>query len=786
MEPFNVSMQEVNPGKSLAAVVADPEGYIKEWNRQAELMFGWKREQVTGKHLRDTIIPQNYWDSHISKIGEKLRQRPGLALSHQIKIKSRRNCGEVFPAEFTIIPSKFGEHHLINFFARDVSGQSNTDTVLRAINGLARNLLGKTTLEEIAWEITEKVTHLTGVDHFGIYILNDKTGKLHQIAATGEKNTNAKNMPELAVGKGVVGKAAETGEPVLVEDCSEFEEYVYGNYPGVSELAVPIIDNGTVLGVIDSEHTEKEFYYRYHLDIFTTIASLSAAQIRVALEKQRRIEAENSLRESEERWQQLITDLPDALKITKNGQITYLNPAGLRLFEADSMEQMYDSDLYKFVCDEEKNKVAAQHELLAREGVAEPIEYTIKTLKGNERIIEANSTAIHTKRESCVQTILRDITDKRSTENAFRNMSTLLRTLIDNINSGILIETPDRVIMHTNQMFCELFGNQFSSEDIIGQDCGAMVEPASQMFAEPETFTIQTNQVFERSKPSLNEEWKTVDGRVFERDFIPIWYDGEYLGSAWQYRDITDKKNVEQKLRTALETERNYNELNKNLVSMVSHEFRTPLTSIYSTAELLMQYGERFKGKDLEKRLLRIYSSAQKMDSLIQDVLTLGKLESNNTRFDHQEFSFSGLIQGLIKVLRVTTLKDREIVIESKTEMDNLYLDQNMTELILRNLLENSGKYSSAPDKIILNYSITETEFTLSCQDFGIGIPEKDREIVFESFVRGTNTQDIKGTGLGLPIVKKLVERMNGDIDLKSKVGYGTTVSVTLPINRQN
>jgi len=789
LEPLNEINIVINSGEPFALVVAEEEGYIREWNRQAELIFGWKREQVIGKRLTDTIIPQACWDNQISKIPENLGNSLEPAFSHQLEIKSRRSSGREFNAELTIVPSSVGEEDLLSFIARDIDVKSNTETVLHAINDLARNLLGKSTLEEIAWEITEKVTQLIGLEDCVIYILDDESRMLRHIAAYGEKNphgSDIKNIRELKVGEGVAGKAAEGREPVMVDDCSKFEGYIYDDYSGMSELAVPIIDGGVVLGVIDSKHVKKGFFSANHLEILTKIASLSAAQIRVAIETQRRIRAKNSLKESEERWQHLVENQPIALQITKNGKIEYLNPAGLHLYEADTMEQMQGFDLYKFVSEDVKERLISQYESLKRGGVAGAIEYPITTLMGNERIIKASSTAVQTESETVIHTILRDITDKKSAENDSKNLSRLLSTLINNINSGILMEMPNRRIMHTNEMFCELFGNQFAPEDIIGQDCGAMLEPASQMFEDTKAFSTQTNEVFEKSIPSLNEEWNTVDGRVFERDFIPIWHEGKYLGSAWQYRDITEKKKVEQKLRQALETERNYNELNKNLVSMVSHEFRTPLTSINSTAELLLQYGERFKGEDLKKRVRRIYSSAQKMDSLIQDVLTLGKLESNNTSFDNQEFSFSESIQGLIKVLRLTILKDREIVVQSETEMDRLYLDQNMIELILRNLLENAGKYSSVPDKIILNYSVSETEFKLSCQDFGIGIPEEDCDIVFESFVRGTNTQDIKGTGLGLPIVKKLVERMSGDITLESKVGYGTSVSIILPVNRNN
>jgi K+-sensing histidine kinase KdpD len=171
------------------------------------------------------------------------------------------------------------------------------------------------------------------------------------------------------------------------------------------------------------------------------------------------------------------------------------------------------------------------------------------------------------------------------------------------------------------------------------------------------------------------------------------------------------------------------------------------------------------------------------MDSLIQDVLTIGKLDSVNSGIQPEWFSFSNLVDDLIQTLSSTVLKDRKIEVRAETAHDKLYLDPNLIDLITRNLLENAGKYSFMPEKIIFSYSITDTDLDLECQDFGIGIPEKDQKDVFESFIRGTNTDNIKGTGLGLPIVKKSVERMGGTIKLKSVVDEGTTVSVNIPLS---
>lgn len=761
-----------------ALIVAKTDGTIKEWNTMAEDMFGWKYEEVTGRHLTSNFLPDHVWQNHI--LSDMLNRSSERIYSQRIEAQCNRIDGESIPVELIIVPSNIGGHDLLNIFAIDVDKRSKTERVLLVINELVRKLIGKTSLEDIAGMISETVIDHIGVQNCSIYILDDETGKLRLITAAGESDLSGKDNSQ------IMNSNIDSGEQVFPDNFFLSEEYIVHDHEQISELIVPIIDNSNVVGVIHCQQDTKGFFTQYHIDTFTNIAGLSASQIAIALEKKRRVQAENSLRESEERWQHLVENQPDAVQLTKDGRITYLNPAGVRLFEAKNMQEMKDFDLYGFVSEDIKKELLVQHQLLMRYGIADPLEYPIKTLKGNERYVEANSTTIIIDGETVVQTILRDITEKKKAERELKNLSSLLRTLIDNINSGILMEAPDRTVMYTNQMFCDLFGNVFTPDDIIGQDCAAMIRPASLMFSDPEYFQEKTNAVFSKSEPSLNEIWTGADGRVFERDFIPIRYESKYIGSAWQYRDVTDAKMAEDKLKDALQTERNYNELNKNLISMVSHEFRTPLTSITSTAELLLKYTDKFSGNELTKRVERIYGSAIKMDALIQDVLTIGKLESENTSIELQEFNLRNLINELIQSLNLTILKDREVIVNAESASDILYLDLNLMELILRNLLENAGKYSFAPDKIIVNFTITHSHLTLQCLDFGIGIPEKDREIVFESFVRGTNIKDIKGTGLGLSIVKKAVERMRGTIELESGQPQGTSVTINIPLVRNN
>lgn len=215
---------------------------------------------------------------------------------------------------------------------------------------------------------------------------------------------------------------------------------------------------------------------------------------------------------------------------------------------------------------------------------------------------------------------------------------------------------------------------------------------------------------------------------------------------------------------------------------MVSHEFRTPLTSIQSTAELLLTFSDRFTADDINKRVERIHQSSVRMDQLIEDVLTIGKLEANNSFVNNEEFKLSAVLNDTIELLRMGELSGRNVQIEGLTNEPTMLCDVRLVELIFRNILENAGKYSSTDTSIEIKVEFSENNVQLECKDHGIGIPEEEQKHIFESFKRATNTEGIKGTGLGLAIVKKSVDRLNGSIDLSSEMGVGTTISLTLPI----
>lgn len=769
-----------------AVIVIDEKGIIIEWNQQATQTFGWERSWAIGRRLSDTFLPQRYREAHERGMQHFLQTGDGPVLNKRLELTAVNKDGKEFPVELSIIPNKMDGVYFFSSFVRDLTEIKKTERTLNAVNELAVTLLGKNSIEEIAWEITKNTMGLLDLEDCVIYILDEEKQELYQTAAFGAKNPEGytiKNPLVIPVGKGVVGQSALHKQTILLNNTLEYPEYIVDGGINQSELAVPIIHDGKVIGVIDSEHHEKNFYKKNHIDAFTTIASVCSGKLNSAINIRKREEVERSLRESEERWQNLIVHLPEAVQITKDGKILYINPAGVKLYDAKTKEELIGTNVFGLSTKLPPETFEQRQAELFKNGFVEPMEFELRTLTGNKKYIEANSTTIQFNGEQVIQSVLRDITDKKNSELRLNRLTSRLQTLLDNLNTGVLMQEADNRIVHVNKQFCDIFDNRFSPEMITGQTCDVLVRQAKEVFVNPDEFEQQTSKILKSAQLSVNEELKLVNGKILRRDFIPITHNGLNIGSVWQYSDVTEMKLAEENLRRALASERSYNDLNRNFVSMVSHEFRTPLTSIHSTSELLLQFSDRFNEEERKKRVQRIYDSTRRMNQLIEDVLTMGKLDSENSKIDLKEVNFTDLLNDLLKVMNASELVGRVVNIEQGHEQDCIVtLDINLTELILRNLIENSAKYSASDKPINISYFKKDGQFHFICQDFGIGIPEKEQAHIFESFKRAGNTAEIKGTGLGLAIVKKAVNRLNGKISFESKERLGTTFSLEIPL----
>ncbi len=243
--------------------------------------------------------------------------------------------------------------------------------------------------------------------------------------------------------------------------------------------------------------------------------------------------------------------------------------------------------------------------------------------------------------------------------------------------------------------------------------------------------------------------------------------------------DISEKKKAETELRAALEKEKELNELKSRFVSMASHEFRTPLSAVLSSAYLLSKYTTTEAQPQREKHIQRIVSSVSSLTEILNDFLSVGKIEEGNIHVHLSEYNIELQMQDVITEVQHLLKPGQNIVYKHIGESNTVCLDPSMMKHILINLLSNAIKFSPEHSDVELTTEKNNMKFVLSVQDKGIGIPKEDKEHLFKRFFRSSNVTNIQGTGLGLHIVNKYAELLNGVIECDSELGKGTKFIIT-------
>lgn len=241
---------------------------------------------------------------------------------------------------------------------------------------------------------------------------------------------------------------------------------------------------------------------------------------------------------------------------------------------------------------------------------------------------------------------------------------------------------------------------------------------------------------------------------------------------------INELEKTKEDLNEALEKEKELSELKSRFVSMASHEFRTPLATILSSLSLVTKYGEQNEKEKQGKHISRIKSSINNLTDILNDFLSVSKLEEGRLSNSPEKFNLKEFISDTVTEMQ--PLARQEMKYNHKGSED-VVLDKKLLKNILFNLISNAIKFSKEdmPVEII---SESEKSFAkISVKDKGIGISKEDQKHLFERFFRGHNATHIQGTGLGLHIVTKYAELMNGTIDLKSEENKGTTFTITFP-----
>ena len=658
-----------------ATVVLTAEGRVKYLSPAGKRLLGM--EQFKGDwqsiSVADVVHPADL--SRIMEAHLEVLKVPG-ASKRVLGYGIRRADGSVRHAEAVgtnclHVPGVNGV--VVNI--RDVTDRTladeaakRSDAIARTVNYFASSLLECDTEEAVLWDLAENCISQLGFADCVVYLIDENGPNLLQKAATGPKSSNGRtivNPITIPLGKGIAGSAAATGLPELVADTRLDPRYIVDDQVRLSELAVPIVAEGEVLGVIDSEHPDQGFFTGDHLATLTAIAGLCANKLV-------RIRAVQDLRELNARLEQHVA------------------------FRTAALRQS-----------EERFSKAFQ---------ASPAILSIMRLPGGE-------------------------------------------------------------YLDVNDSFLEAFG--FARSEVIGRnyrELGLWQEPGECEAASRALMAGKEVRNLESVCRTKAGEHRLV---LQSAELIQL---GEERCVLSVGQDITERKRADEELLRALEREKELNQLKSNFVSMVSHEFRTPLEVILSSNNILDRYFDRLTPEKRAAQLRAIRKNVRRMNDLLDDVLLLGRIEAGRLDCHPVQIDLAEFCRRAVVDIESAAGVSGRILVSFHGLDSEATADETILQHILSNLLGNALKYSPAGSAVEFAVSRAEGNAEFIVRDLGCGIPEQDRESLFTAFHRGGNVGQIPGSGLGLVIVRRCVESHGGTLSYSSVEGQGTTFNIVLPV----
>ncbi|CAG0943956.1 MAG: Adaptive-response sensory-kinase SasA [Rhodocyclaceae bacterium] len=463
-------------------------------------------------------------------------------------------------------------------------------------------------------------------------------------------------------------------------------------------------------------------------------------------------------------WRSVAIDaLAEGVTIIQDGAIRYANPAAAALV-GRRPEQLVGTPLRGYVNVDEKTDLSQPLRVEAG---------------GRETWVRIGRSAILWQGRPAMLVSVADVTEQLRADEALRASEQRYREVVDNVSEGIIV-VQDEAFAFTNPAAATLTG--YAPEEMRGRPFAD--------FVYPEDLAL----VAERYRRRLAGESLAprYEFRILKKGGAPIWAQLSGVVIRWNGRpanlyfisDVDERKRSEAEIRAALEKQKELSELKTRFVSMTSHEFRTPLAAILSSAELLKHYGERLPEGEKTELVDSIGQSVRRMTHMLEDILTIGRAEAGRLGFAPAPLELRAMCERIVdEAARAAQAEGRRgdrIVLRMAGGEAQALLDERLMRHILGNLLSNALKYSPDDKPVALTVEADAAGLRFTVADEGIGIPPEDLPHLFETFHRARNVGNVSGTGLGLAIVRQAVELHGGRIEADSAPGAGSRFTVTL------
>ncbi len=603
--------------------------------------------------------------------------------------------------------------------------------------------------------------------------------------------------------------------------------------------------------------------------------------------------------EAGERWHTLVAVHPEPILITVDGRIRYINPSGVRVYGASTAEELIGRSVFDFLPADAHPLFEERKAMLERGVPTPPLEHTLIGLDGQERIIEVFSVPVQYQGQAAAQTVIRDVTARRRTEEALRQTERTLFSISENLAEGIYRSTPEGELLYVNTAFARLFGYE-SPAQLIGQKVpdlydeparrqalleiaaqqgqvrneevrlvrrdgsrfwgllnfsmtqgadgrwyydGAITDITGRREAQealqeseerwrrlvenhPEPLHISADgqilymnpaglqmlgasslsevvgrSVFDLSDPAEYDRvrerlaalgrgqmtrpaeltLRRFDGtrRTVEVISVPVTYRGRPAVQT-VFRDVTERREYEQSLIEAREMAEEMNRLKSSFLANMSHEIRTPLTAIIGFADILAA-----ELPDESREFVHlIRSSGERLMHTLNSVLDLAQLEGRGLTLHPEPVNVAAEVEEVLGLFRQQARqRGLDLHLDAPAEPIWARLDRGALSRVLVNLVSNAVKFTHVGGVTVVVRRLPEA-LVIEVRDTGIGIDPRFADRIFEEFRQESSglARGYEGNGLGLTITRRLVELMQGTIELESEKGVGSTFTVRFPV----
>ncbi len=722
-----------------AVVAMDAEGRITDWNASAERMLGYTRDEAVDTHLLDLIIPTARRADPALQLARLMSPRqPPTRLSSLIEIDAQHRDGSSVSIELAIWSFPSGDSISFGAFLRDISDRRAAQEAHKLS-------------EDFNQLIVENLGEGMGIHQNGLVVYANRTAV-----------EILRRPMEMIMGQSVLSWIHP-------------DDHAY-----VSELRQRL-------------HHGEQVHERYemrclHLDgsvrWLEAHASIvpwkgKAAAMTFFSDITERKAMIDSLHRSEERYRLVIENVGEGMIVLQGEHIVFANARASEIARISHEEFLTVGYLHRVHPEDHAIIQERRRRRLAGEDVVNNYQIRLLQPDGTVQWLEIGVTIVPWEGKPATLTFYSDITERKRLEQELQNTSSEREAILNSALVGIVFSRRQENLW-VNDKFSEMVG--YAREELVGHSSSMFHanESAWQQFVVQKRTALQTEGTFtaERQLKRKNGQvfWVHLAGRCV-RDLDPD------SGVIWTFLDITDRKQAEQEIRDALERQKELNELRSRFVAMTSHEFRTPLATILSSAELLKYYGNRLAETEKMDVIQSIETSVQRMTHMLDRVLLIGRAEAQMLEFKPEPVDLRALCTATADAVKAQHPHSScSFTAEFADGVGRGAYDPKLLDHILGNLLSNAIKYSPHGGAVLLRVFGQANEMVFEVSDHGIGIPSDEIGHLFESFHRSSNVGSIQGTGLGLAIVKNSVDLHGGRIAVHSELGKGTCFTVRLPL----